>query len=311
VLVVASRSTGALTLRLTSEGQEAWYRASIIAPSQLSFATGETAVVAVTVTNVGRDTWDSRGGSRVRFSYRWLLRDEDRADGWGGLRTDFPGPVEPGQSVSLLAPVRAPGSPGRYRLMWDVEQERRFWFSTEPGAPRFISDASVSGPVRGVDGPWVPLTPAGVRPGRRILWRAALQMAVARPLTGVGPDNYRLRYGDYAGLPSADPRVHSNNMYLEVLAGSGIAGASAFAWLLWRAAATVAGALRRAAGAWMPLATSGVAAAAAAIALHGLVDSFMSFTATYVLFAITLGLVAACGRLTAEAGPDGQAPARP
>ena len=48
---------------------------------------------------------------------------------------------------------------------------------------------------------------------------------------GVGPDNFRLLYGAYAGLPGADARTHSNNMYLEMLAGGGLRGGAAFGWL--------------------------------------------------------------------------------
>ena len=59
-------------------------------------------------------------------------------------------------------------------------------------------------------------------------------MVGERPLIGVGPDNYRLIYGPYAGLAHFDPRVHSNNMYLEMLAGGGLAGGLAFLWLWWR-----------------------------------------------------------------------------
>jgi hypothetical protein len=40
----------------------------------------------------------------------------------------------------------------------------------------------------------------------------------------------------------------------------------------------------------------GVAAACIAIAAHGLVDSFLSFAPTYMLFSLTLGLAAACAR---------------
>ena len=39
-----------------------------------------------------------------------------------------------------------------------------------------------------------------------------------------------------------------------------------------------------------------IAAACLAIALHGLVDSFLSFAPTFVLFSITLGLAVACRR---------------
>jgi hypothetical protein len=40
----------------------------------------------------------------------------------------------------------------------------------------------------------------------------------------------------------------------------------------------------------------GVGAALLAVALHGVVDSFLSFGPTYVLFALTLGFAVACAR---------------
>jgi hypothetical protein len=40
----------------------------------------------------------------------------------------------------------------------------------------------------------------------------------------------------------------------------------------------------------------GIAAASAAIAVHGLVDSFMSFSGTYILMAVALGLASASAR---------------
>ncbi len=40
----------------------------------------------------------------------------------------------------------------------------------------------------------------------------------------------------------------------------------------------------------------GVGAALLAVALHGFVDSFLSFGPTYVLFALTLGFAVACAR---------------
>ena len=102
-------------------------------------------------------------------------------------------------------------------------------------------------------------------------------------------------------LRHPDPRVHSNDMYLEVLAGSGVLGAVLFAWLCWRAASVARrAALQPAPGAVAAYAPA-AAAAVAAIALHGLVDSFLSFTPTYILMAIALGLASGCARLTAHA----------
>ena len=123
--------------------------------------------------------------------------------------------------------------------------------------------------------PPLPLTME--RPGRLRLWRAAAAMFAAHPLLGVGPDNFRLLHGGFAGLSNPDPRMHSNNMYLEILVGSGLLGAVAFGWLVWshRGAACVSrargGRIDRSSrtSAWFspswPL-----------IALHGTVDSFLS-----------------------------------
>jgi O-antigen ligase len=128
-----------------------------------------------------------------------------------------------------------------------------------------------------------------------ILWRAAWRLFAAHPILGVGPDNFRLMYAPYAGLDVADARVHSNNMYLEVLVGGGLVAAVAFAWFVWAAWRMCATGIARADDGPATLAT-GVAAAALAIALHGLVDSFLEFTPLYTMFALTLGLAAACAR---------------
>jgi O-antigen ligase len=120
-------------------------------------------------------------------------------------------------------------------------------------------------------------------------------MIVAHPLLGVGPDNFRLTYGPYAGLTDPDPRTHSNDMYLEVLTGGGLAAGAAFFWLLWRAGGCLIGDLRRAAAPQGALAI-GLVAAGVAIGLHALVDSFLSFGPTYILFSLTLGLAVACAR---------------
>jgi O-antigen ligase len=299
IQLVSSRSIDGLRLRMTTEGQEAWYDAAIDAPSRFTIPAGGTITVPVTLTNSGLSPWDPAAVNRFRLSYHWLLRDEDRVVSWEGLRSDFPAPVQPGESVRLSARVSAPRQPGEYRLLWDIEQEHRLWFSSEPDSDLVFSRATVSGLATGsIDTLQLMTLPQkAVRPGRGVLWRAAARMVAAHPLTGVGPDNYRLLYGGYAGLANVDPRVHSNNMYLEVLAGGGLVGGLAFAWLCWGAATRFVGAARRAAEPQMTAAGSAVLAAGAAIAVHGMADSFLGFTATYILIAITIGLAVAVDAL--------------
>ena len=279
-----------LALRLTTEGQHTWYRASFEVPAEVSIPTGDTILVPIRVTNTGRTVWNSAVTPPFRLSYHLLLED-DRVSSWQGLRTDFPYPIQPGESISLKAAVEAPMKPGRYRVMWDIERENWLWFSTEPGAARFVTNATVTGADIGPVGQphEAKLPPPPSRQGRLLLWRAALGMFAARPLSGVGPDNFRLEYGPYAGLTDFDTRVHSNNVYLEVLAGGGVIGFAMFAWFCFAATSTVVTMVRTADSRTASLA-GGVAAAVAAIALHGLVDSFVSFTPTYVLIAVTLGL---------------------
>ena len=301
MLLLTMAPIESLRLRVTTEGIATWVRARIDAPPRVAMRTGATETIRVAVTNTGQSTWDSS----VRLAYHWLPADEDRILSWGGIRTPFPDLVSSGHSVTVAARVQAPGDPGKYRLLWDLQQGDRVWFSTEPDAPRVITQVIVSGAAVGPGAPIVPrpLPREAVRPGRGQLWQAAVRMAAARPLTGVGPDNFRLTYGPYAGLDNFDRRVDSNNMYLEVLVGGGLVGAAAFAWLIATAGRRLFALMRRSLSATP---AEGIVAATIAIALHGLVDSFLSYTATYGLFAIVLALLVNAGR---HHGADQRLPA--
>jgi O-antigen ligase len=305
VLFFGSRSAASVWLRLTSEGQESWYRAKVIAPEELDLPTGRVSTIPVTVTNTGRLPWDSQATPPMLLSYHWLAAGGDRFVTFDGERTPFAAPVLPDTTVQMDIHVRAPRQPGQFRIEWDLVQEGILWFSTEPGAVRAMSRATVTGDARDEPVTTTPPPRPTLRPGRLVLWRAALRMFAAHPLAGVGPDNFRLAYGSYAGLVGADARTHSNNMYLEMLAGGGLLVATAFGWLLWRSAACaveIVAIARRAGGASGAVAL-GLAAAALAIGVHALVDSFLSFAPTYVLFSLTLGCIVACAR-GMEARPD-------
>jgi O-antigen ligase/polysaccharide polymerase Wzy-like membrane protein len=296
-LLVNSRTMQSLWLRLTSDGQSAWYRAAIDAPPTLSMTTDERHYVSLAVTNAGRSTWDSTGDPPILLSYHWLRAEDDGVVAFEGERTPFERPVRPGQTARIRALVRAPQHPGRYRLEWDLAQEHRLWFSTEQDAPpSTLSCVTVTGAAVGALPAATPHPRRAVRPGRLVLWKAAARMFAAHPLLGVGPDNFRLFYGRYAGIAGADPRTHSNNMYLEILAGGGLLAAAAFAWLFREAAALFVPAVRSG-----DPRIVGVACAGVAIALHGGVDSFLSFAPTYILFALTLGFAAAARGMEARA----------
>ena len=109
-------------------------------------------------------------------------------------------------------------------------------------------------------------------------------------MLGIGPDNFRLTYGRYLGLAAWDSRVHANNTYLEVLVGMGAIGAAALLWLIVAACRSTIARLRAADLETMPL-VAAATAACLAIAAHGVVDSFLTFTSTYVVFALAAGML--------------------
>jgi hypothetical protein len=296
VLLLATRPLESIILRLTTDGQQAWYRAEIEAPAEIAIRTGDVVSVPVQVTNAGRGAWYPDASDPFLLSYHWMALDGERVVEFEGLRTSLPTVVTSGQTVTLDARVRAPGVPGRYRLLWDVVIEHRLWFSMDADAELFWSTVDVRGAAVGPPpvSTITTLPRASAQPGRLTLWGAGMRMLSAHPLLGVGPDNFHLIYGEYADLPRFDPRIHANNMYLEMVVGGGLVGGLAFAWLCVRAlleflrCARVRGSAATAA--------AGVVAAGAAIALHGFVDSFLSFTCTYILISITLGLAVAVNR---------------
>jgi hypothetical protein len=296
ILFSLSRSTDAMWLRFTTEGQESWYRAEIDAPPQFEMPRDRTLRIPLSLTNTGRLAWESTATPPILVSYHWLPIDGDSFVAFEGARTPLPSRIAPGDTTSLDVEVRAPEHAGHYRLEWDVVQEGRLWFSTEPGAERVMSRVAVLGDAAGGrSGQLTPPPRPTVRPGRFTLWKAAITMVAAHPLLGVGPDNFRLAYGAYVGLPAADPRTHSNNMYLEMFAGGGVLVGAAFLWLVWRAAGSFVRLVRGASPPDLAVAV-GIAAAGLAIGLHATVDSFLGFAPIYVLFSLTLGYAVAFAR---------------
>jgi hypothetical protein len=288
-LVLLSRSPQMLVARLSTEGSQDWYGASYGVPGHLTLRPDSFNDIAVTLQNAGRLTWQSSSSPVFALSYHWLTPSAEEVVIFDGLRTPFDDPVAPGETVNVRARVRAPDYPGTYTLMWDVVHEHRTWLSLEGVYPgRTV--VSVEGPAVGAPPPTRGRMPTGVmRMPRAVLWSTAASIARERPMLGIGPDNFRHVYGRYLGLGAWDPRVHANNTYIEVLVGMGVIGATALAWLI-AAASRSAMRLLRSPAATPPLVAVS-AAACLAIAVHALVDSFLTFTPTYAVFAIAAGLL--------------------
>ena len=289
-LVLVSRSPQMLVTRMSTEVSQDWYGAAYDVPATLTLRPDSVNEIPVTLSNRGQLTWQSSDLPVFALSYHWLSADTEEVVIYDGSRTPFAQPVEPGDDVRMNARVRAPGYPGTYLLVWDVVQEHRTWLSLEGVYPgRTIAKVeghAVSAPLptRG------PMPTSVMRMPRRVLWETAATIAAEHPVMGIGPDNFRHTYGRYLGLVAWDTRVHSNNTYLETLVGMGALGALALAWLIYAATTSTLRLVGSARGAAVPL-VAAATAACLAIAAHGLVDSFLTFTPTYVAFAIATGLL--------------------
>jgi hypothetical protein len=288
-LVMVSRSPQMLVTRMSNELSQDWYGAAYDVPETLTLRPGSFNDVPITLSNRGWLTWQSSRSPAFALSYHWLSVDTEEVVVYDGLRTPFPQPVDPGDEIELHARVRAPGYPGTYLLVWDVVQEHRTWLSLEGVLPaRTI--ASVEGEAVTPPLPTRGRMPVGtMRMPRSVLWATALDISRDHPVLGIGPDNYRLVYGPRIGLAAWDTRVHTNNTYLEILVGTGIAGFAALLWLLFAGVRSTLRLLATGAGDSLPL-IAATTAACLAIAAHGIVDSFLTFTSTYVVFALAAGL---------------------
>jgi hypothetical protein len=289
-LVMLSRSPQMLVARMSTDISQDWYGASYEVPATLTLGPDSFNDIPITLGNSGRLTWQSSDEPVFALSYHWLTTGSEEVVIYDGLRTPFAQPIEPGGEVSFTARVRAPGYPGTYLLVWDVVQEHRTWLSLEgvfPGRTVVRVEGEAVTPPLATQG----RMPSGtMRMPRLVLWRTAVDIWREHPLIGIGPDNFRHTYGRRLGLAAWDRRVHANSTYLEVLASMGALGGAAVAWL---AVAALRSALRTFAArdaAARPV-FAAAAAAVLAIAVHGLVDSFWTFTPTYAVFAIAAGLL--------------------
>jgi hypothetical protein len=286
-------------LRLQSDVDTEWYRSEITAPAELSMTAGEVREIPVTIANRGALPWQNTGSNPFRLGVRWQA-----TDGRGELaeRTlwSLPRTLAPGEGIDFLAPLAAPQLSGSYWLIWDMNQENVNWFDAR-GDVQTITTVTVEGDsdlASGLDENLLsesfaePLVFDAPLPGRRDLWSIAARLIREYPLTGIGLDNYRLTYSRYLTndpLPNTalDQTVHSNNWYLETLVSVGLFGALPF--LLWLLLLTWSIIRRLCRPRITPLQ---VAAGSSLLVflVHGLLDYFLLFSATAMLFWIITGL---------------------
>jgi hypothetical protein len=263
---------------------------------------GRRVYLAVDVRNSGVRPWPAEGPKPVRLSYHWRDEASGELAVYDGLRTQLPRDIDPGVTVRVIATVAMPEQPGRYRLHLEMVHEWVTWFGDQGdvGLDAIIdvrTEAALAAPRAA---PIVAAAPPGEgeapleRAGRTMLWHAALMAWRDYPLLGLGPDNFRRAYNRYLGLPTADERLHANNMYFETLASLGLAGVAALALVMLGFVRAARSALRRhPASSAAGLLAIGAAAGLAAYLIHGFFDYFLEFTPTYALLWLLGGLLTA------------------
>ena len=255
----------------------------------LAFAPGETRRVPVTLTNTGRSPWTTGA-----LGCTWQRAEAERTIDWAATAhcpiTPVP-PVAPGDSVTLQAETRAPGAEGRYLLVWDLVADG--WVMSSAGIPP-ATIPTVVARDHALAQPFVLTMPAGLwRGGRPALWRAALAMWRERPVTGVGPDNFRWALAEYVGGSrgvTQDTLISASNMFLEAAATTGTLGLLALLGTLVATARACLRSLSRAPrgssdavwpAVWLALVVG--------IVVHGTVDSLLGFTGHYLFLGIVVG----------------------
>lgn len=94
---------------------------------------GEELQAVVRLRNRSSHPWPNQGPARVRLSYHWRDANGERL-ALGGLRSELPERVEPGQDVTAWMAVQAPETPGRYQFEADALYENVAWFSRRAAA---------------------------------------------------------------------------------------------------------------------------------------------------------------------------------
>jgi hypothetical protein len=121
--------------------------AAVYQPSTVKAGrSGTTEAASVRVTNTGTETWSASGTSAVSLVHHVVSLSTDP---WKKLSpttagvvafsqgpTALPHDLPPGKSVTLKTDVTLPGTPGHFRVVWDLEEASGEWFSQQGVEPR-------------------------------------------------------------------------------------------------------------------------------------------------------------------------------
>ncbi len=258
--------------RLSAEYGTTW--------NKLTQQPGTEDQIPIHIRNTGITKWRARGLWRTAVAYRWWDIETETFVATTPVTTPLLRDVVRGDTIDVVVPFRTPNAPGKYLLVVELFSRNYDWFSRMGVVPALVRVDVAPGVSRSVDSVdlsafygrrQMPSVSTASVP-RSTLWLAALKMFSQHPF-GVGPDNYRLEYGKYIPAVRWDTHVYSNNLFLEVLTGSGILGLVGLGLLLLA----------------IPWKFDPPCLGVAIFLVHGLVDVFLMTTPIYFAFWLLLG----------------------
>lgn len=289
-----------LRLRLSTEGDTEWYNVAFRVPEELFVTAGIPEPVTISLTNTGSLFWSPNLEKPIHLGYRWYrVTDNQRSS--MEFRWPFDNDVSPGESITMTVQVKTPEEPGAYRLEWDVVQEDVIWFSAKTGRHTYSEvtvtpDANNRTTATGGAVSSETFTEEEINlqaiPGRLALWQLAGQRLFEHPMTGIGLDNFRLTYGRYLGSTLWNESIHTNNWYIETAVSLGLLGSIPFFLWLILLSSDIVRQLRSCGpkigrdAIWVVALATGLLA----FLIHGLLDYFMLFNSTALLFWLLTGL---------------------
>lgn len=96
---------------------------------------GQHARASFQIRNRGSQAWPARGSTPVTLAHNWL-KDGAEANVLDEFRAPLPNDVPPdGVATFEGVAIRAPGTPGRYTLRWELVAEQLTWFSEQGVEP--------------------------------------------------------------------------------------------------------------------------------------------------------------------------------
>lgn len=283
-------------LRLSSEGDNEWYETTFIVPDELTVPAGQIITPTITIHNNGHLIWRSTDRENpIHIGGHWYLQNQTtQLSAQPRWRLDHT--TRPGQTTTQPIPLQAPLITGTYRFEWDMVQEHIVWFSQKNGQHPSTTITVTQGSTEQIqklsnNSSFVAFetiieTPQIVPPipGRATLWRIALQQLQEHPLLGIGLDNYRLTYGPYLNQDTWNQTVHTNNWYIETIVSFGTFGSIPFLLAMVSLLIQILRNLHH--NIW----TMALSASLLTYFIHGLLDYFLLFNNTGLLFWLLIGL---------------------